>query len=128
MKVLDKLYNRLIEGNIKELSDSDKALLVAELKQAMTSDSAKKVVVPQDGDVMRVQFTLALGSDIGSSMVGDLWFDAVDRDPLTKLIAKATEIGVDTEDAITVVSTFGITQDELDAACVELQATINAAQ
>ena len=84
--------------------------------------------VPQDGDVMRVQFTLAYGSDIGSSMVGDLWFDAVDRDPLTKLIAKATEIGVDTEDAITVVSTFGITQDELDAACVELQAAINAAQ
>ena len=84
--------------------------------------------VPQDGDVMRVQFTLAYGSDIGSSMVGDLWFDAVDRDPLTKLIAKAIEIGVDTEDAITVVSTFGITQDELDAACVELQAAINAAQ
>ena len=77
---------------------------------------------------MRVQFTLAYGSDIGSSMVGDLWFDAVDRDPLTKLIAKAMEIGVDTEDAITVVSTFGITQDELDAACVELQAAINAAQ
>lgn len=84
--------------------------------------------VPQDGDVLRVQFTLAYGSDIGSSMVGDLWFDAVDRDPLTKLIAKAIEIGVATEDAMAVVSTFGITQDELDAACVELTAAINAAQ
>jgi len=85
--------------------------------------------VPQDGDVMRVQFTLAYGADLGDwGMMGEPFFEAVDRDPLTKLIAKATEIGVDTEDAITVVSTFGITQDELDAACVELQAAINAAQ
>ena len=43
-------------------------------------------------------------------------------------IEKAIKIGVDAKDAIAVVSTFGITQGELDAACVKLQAAINAAQ
>ena len=84
--------------------------------------------IPQNGDVMRIQFTLAYGADLGSTMVGDLWFETVNKENLTALIAQALEVGVDTEDAITVVSTFGITQDELDAACVELQAAINAAQ
>lgn len=84
--------------------------------------------IPQNGDVMRIQFTLAYGADLGSTMVGDLWFETVNKENLTALIAQALEVGVDTEDAITVVSTFGITQDELDAACVELQAAIDAAQ
>jgi hypothetical protein len=80
--------------------------------------------VPQDGDVMRVQFTLAYGSDVGSSMVGDLWFESVDRDELTQLIADAIEAGVDYSEALEVVSTFGVTQDELDAACEALRAQL----
>ena len=80
--------------------------------------------VPQDGDVMRVQFTLAYGSDVGSSMVGDLWFESVDRDELTQLIADAIEVGVDYSEALEVVSTFGVTQDELDAACEALRAQL----
>jgi hypothetical protein len=77
--------------------------------------------VPQDGDVMRIQFTLAYGSDIGSSMVGDLWFESVDRDELTELIADAAAAGVDYSEAFTVVSTFGVTQDELDEASRKLR-------
>ncbi len=80
--------------------------------------------VPQDGDVMRVQFTLAYGSDVGSSMVGDLWFESVDRDELTQLIADAIEAGVDYSEALEVVSTFGVTQDELDVACEALRAQL----
>lgn len=82
--------------------------------------------VPQDGDVMRIQFTLAYGADIGSTMVGDLWFESVDRDELTQLIADAIEAGVDYAEAFAVVSTFGVTQDELDEACEELRQRINA--
>ena len=80
--------------------------------------------VPQDGDVMRIQFTLAYGADIGSTMMGDLWFESVDRDELTQLIADAIEAGVDYSEALEVVSTFGVTQDELDAACEALRAQL----
>ena len=86
--------------------------------------------VPQDGDVMRVQFTLAYGSDIGDwGFMGEPFFELVDRDTITKLIAKAISLDViDVQEAIAVVSTFGVTQDELDAACAELEAAINAAR
>ena len=86
--------------------------------------------VPQDGDVMRVQFTLAYGSDIGDwGFMGEPFFELVDRDTITKLIAKAISLDViDVQDAIAVVSTFGVTQDELDVACAELEAAINAAR
>ena len=77
--------------------------------------------VPQDGDVMRIQFTLAYGADIGSTMVGDLWFESVDRDELTQLIADAIEAGVDYSEALEVVSTVGVTQDDLDEASRKLR-------
>jgi hypothetical protein len=80
--------------------------------------------VPQDGDVMRIQFTLAYGADIGSTMVGDLWFESVDRDELTQLIANAIEAGADYSEALEVISTFGVTQDDLDAACEALRAQL----
>ena len=80
--------------------------------------------VPQDGDVMRIQFTLAYGADIGSTMVSDLWFESVDRDELTQLIADAIEAGVDYSEALEVISTFGVTQDDLDAACEALRAQL----
>ena len=80
--------------------------------------------IPQDGDVMRIQFTLAYGADLGSTMVGDVWFDEVDRNALTVAIADAIEAGVDYSEALEVVSTFGVTQDELDAACEALRAQL----
>ena len=81
--------------------------------------------IPQDGDVMRIQFTLAYGADLGSTMVGDVWFDEVDRDALTAAIANAIGAGVDYSEAFEVVSTFGVTQDELDAACEALRAQLS---
>jgi len=85
--------------------------------------------VPQDGDVIRVQFTLAYGSDIGDGgFFGDPYFENVNRDNLTKLIAQALNVDVDITNALEVISTFGVTQDQLDTACVALQALIDAKQ
>ena len=82
--------------------------------------------VPSDGDVMRVQFTLAYGSDLGDwGMMGEPFFEEVDRDELTALIADAIEAGVDYAEAFEVVSAFGVTQDELDAACEALRAQLS---
>ena len=78
--------------------------------------------VPQDGDVMRVQFTLAYGSDLGDwGIMGEPFFENVDRDELTELIADAAAAGVDYSEAFTVVSSFGISQDELDEASRKLR-------
>ena len=78
--------------------------------------------IPQDGDVMRVQFTLAYGSDIGDwGFMGEPFFDEVDRDDLTECISDAIATGVDYAEAYEVVSAFGVTQDELDAAYIELK-------
>ena len=85
--------------------------------------------IPQDGDVIRVQFTLAYGSDIGDGgFFGDPYFETVNRDNLTKLIAQALNVDVDITNALEVISTFGVTQDQLDTACVALQALIDAKQ
>ena len=82
--------------------------------------------VPQDGDVMRVQFTLAYGSDIGDwGIMGEPFFEPVERETLTKLIATALEKGIDVTSAMETVSTFGVTQEELDAAAEELSKLIN---
>ena len=81
--------------------------------------------IPQDGDVMRVQFTLAYGSDIGDwGMMGEPFFETVDRDELTALIADAAAAGVDYSEAFAVVSAFGVTQQELDDACAQLRQRI----
>ena len=81
--------------------------------------------VPQDGDVLRVQFTLAYGSDLGDwGFMGEPFFEAVDRDALTKCIADAIEKGVDYTEALEVISAFGITQEELDDACAALRAQL----
>ena len=82
--------------------------------------------IPQDGDVMRIQFTLAYGSDVGTTMVGDVWFEQVNRDDLTVLIGKALEVGVDITDALETISTFGVTQDDIDTACQTLETAIKA--
>lgn len=70
----------------------------------------------QDGDVMRIQFTLAYGSDIGGasgagySYAGD-FYEIVNRDELTKIIAN---IGVENcQEYMELISKPDLTEDEL---------------
>jgi len=76
----------------------------------------------QDGDIMRVQFTLAMGADIGNGWGSDM-FERVntERDTLTQAMAKAIAMGKqETEEytaALEVMRRFGITRQEaIDAA------------
>ena len=71
----------------------------------------------QEGDVMRVQFTLAYGSDLGGasgagySYAGD-FYEIVNRDELTRLIA---EIGLDNcGEYMDLIIKPDMTQDELN--------------
>jgi len=70
----------------------------------------------QDGDVMRIQFTLAYGSDIGGasgagySYAGD-FYEMVNRDELTKIIS---DIGVENcSEYMELISKPDLTEDEL---------------
>ena len=89
----------------------------------------------QDGEVIRVQFTLAYGSDIGgSSAMGmggtsDYFENAGEaRDRLTKAMALAAQKRKDNTKeysaAFDVISQFGITAAELDAATEALMAIL----
>ena len=89
----------------------------------------------QDGEVIRVQFTLAYGSDIGgSSAMGmggtsDYFENAGEaRDRLTKAMALAAQKRKDNTKeysaAFDVISQFGITTAELDAATEALMAIL----
>ncbi len=89
----------------------------------------------QDGEVIRVQFTLAYGSDIGgSSAMGmggtsDYFENAGEaRDRLTKAMALAAQKRKDNTKeysaAFNVISQFGITAAELDAATEALMAIL----
>lgn len=89
---------------------------------------------PQDGDVIRVQFTLAYGLDIGGAeamggMFGESYFEEVNRDNLTKIIAEAiakgkTELS-EYSSAYELIQLFGLTQKEIDDAYNELFKAIN---
>ena len=70
----------------------------------------------QDGDVMRIQFTLAYGSDIGGASgagyayAGD-FYEMVNRDELTKIVAN---IGVENcQEYMELISKPNLTADEL---------------
>lgn len=70
----------------------------------------------QDGDVMRIQFTLAYGSDIGGASgagyayAGD-FYEIVNRDELTKIIAS---IGIENcQEHMELISKPDLTEDEL---------------
>jgi len=84
---------------------------------------------PQDGDVMRVQFTLAYGADIGgASAMGwgyaEDYFPSVDRDALTALMGRINKLelaknGIYSE-TLKVISKDNVNQTELDAAYKDL--------
>lgn len=88
----------------------------------------------QDGDVMRVQFTLAYGADIGGSSSlgggGDSYFENVnkERDALTETMAQAlAQDKGETEEYLTafeLIQKFGVTAEELTAAQQALEAVL----
>ena len=78
----------------------------------------------QDGDVVRIQFTLAYGSDIGGvsgagySYAGD-FYEMVNRDELTKLIA---QMGIESvESHMELITKPDLTEDELSSLMSQLQ-------
>ncbi|MCR2043939.1 Ig-like domain-containing protein [Anaerosalibacter massiliensis] len=96
----------------------------------------------QDGDVMRVQFTLAYGNDIGGAdaMGGGYennFFPKVDKDELTKKVAeinssdrkdeylKISKIKKAYDDAIKVLQTVNATQEDIDKSLSNLEKALN---
>lgn len=91
-----------------------------------------------DGDVMRVQFTLAYGQDIGGGeamgeSTGGDYFLKVNKDALTRKLAQINTAGKSNylinstrktayTQALQTIAKMNITQDELDAALAQLQA------
>lgn len=89
----------------------------------------------QDGEIIRVQFTLAYGSDIGGSSSmgwgsGD-WFENAEkvRDRLTALMARACSVGLENSNeylsAYELISSFGVSVDELNIASDSLESILN---
>lgn len=98
-----------------------------------------------DGDVVRVQFTLGYGADIGGlgalgnggfSGSGDLpeggYFKTADKDNLTSLIAKArglldrANVNRAYQNALSVVQTLDASQSAVDAAASDLSKALSA--
>ena len=78
----------------------------------------------QDGDVMRIQYTLAYGADIGGASAAgysyaEEFYEIVNRDNLTKMIAN---IGIENcMDYMDVICKPDMTSDELDFVMSQLQ-------
>ena len=89
---------------------------------------------PQEGDVLRLQFTLyGYGADIGNcAWGGDPMFEDVgqERDLLTDAMAKAAALGKENTAeyiaAFELIQQFGITADELNEAATALLAVCGA--
>ncbi|MSS42553.1 leucine-rich repeat protein [Anaerosalibacter bizertensis] len=96
----------------------------------------------QDGDVMRVQFTLAYGNDIGGAdaMGGGYennMFPKVNKDELTKKVAeinsnsrkeeylKVKRVKDAYDESIRVLQAFGVSQEEIDKTLENLETAIN---
>lgn len=83
---------------------------------------------PADGDVVRSQFTLAYGSDIGGGYAmggGDSgFFDVADKDALVKQLALAAQAGktgsAEYEAARAAYLTYDVSQEEADTAAQAL--------
>lgn len=82
--------------------------------------------VPQNGDVIRVQFTLAWGMDVGLQDglgMGDIGsiYPEVNKDELTFLIAEALSQGVDATEEMEIAYLLDTDQETIDAACESLR-------
>ena len=77
-----------------------------------------------DGDVLRTQFTLSYGSDIGGGYVGATYYEVNNRDNLTALIAEVNSKGLvgenhildSYEQSITTIQKLNATAEEIAAA------------
>lgn len=83
-------------------------------------------IYPTDGDVLRAQFTLALGADLGGGYsagggVTTDWYPTANKGVLTTLLAKREMVGV-TQAVLDVVTKVNATQAEVDAAVEDLRA------
>ena len=74
-KLQDKFFNRIIEGNLQELSSEDVALLVAKLKAGITSDSVKRRIVDDSIDHLTDEFlkTVQSGDIVVESQGGSAY-------------------------------------------------------
>ena len=82
--------------------------------------------IPQNGDVVRVQFTLAWGMDVGLQGglgMGDIgsFYPEVNKDELTSLIAEALLRGVDATEEMEAACLLDTDQETIDAACESLR-------
>ena len=82
--------------------------------------------VPQNGDVIRVQFTLAWGMDVGLQDglgMGDIGsiYPEVNKDELTALIAEALSQGVDATEEMEIAYLLDTDQETIDEACASLR-------
>lgn len=104
-------------------------------------------ILPKDGDVIRVQFTLAYGADIGgyqpvdgepipgtSSKPEQLFYKAADKDRLTETMAKAGSSRLlDRENvkkayskAVDIAALPNASQGEVDSACKSLEKALSS--
>lgn len=87
-----------------------------------------------DGDVVRVQFTLAYGADLGHGFFGS-WYTVANRDRLTALIAEVSASNVSSdnnvkaaiESAINIISVLNIDADEINSAYTNLYTAYKSA-
>lgn len=81
-----------------------------------------------DDDVVRVQFTIALGSDIGGGMAtaigGSSYYEIADKDELTTLMA---QLGMEKvpQNVLDIATKVNATQDEADSAVAKLKEIAN---
>lgn len=86
-----------------------------------------------DGDVLRTQFTLSYGSDIGGGYMGTAFYEVANRDSLTALIAEVNTKGLASDEkiseayipAIETVQQLNATADEISNAYNTLYGAIN---
>lgn len=78
---------------------------------------------PQNGDILRVQYTLARGWDIGGAARNN-FFERVDRDKLTALISEAHVKGIDATNAMEAIAVVMASQKSIDDAYETLSAAL----
>lgn len=82
--------------------------------------------IPQNGDVVRVQFTLAWGMDVGLQGglgMGDVgsFYPELNKDELTALIAEAISLGIDASEEMETAYLLDTDQETIDEACASLR-------
>lgn len=82
--------------------------------------------IPQNGDIVRVQFTLAWGMDVGLQGglgMGDVgsFYPELNKDALTSLIAEALSRGIDVSEEMEIAYLLDTDQETIDEACASIR-------